>query len=175
MKYIIHIAVIIILLGLNVGFFSNIKFFSGVPNLPLLYVIIVSLAKQGYDHIWIALVSGLLLDFYSGTFIGSFATAFVVLAIIVQALANRFLVLEISWKFLVSLVVGGWLFVYMFVCGYTFLAYLLGWAPTFVEIAIVRQKIIPEILYNLFLLFPLYWGSIALKQFIAQVTRRYFD
>jgi rod shape-determining protein MreD len=172
LKYIIYIATVIALLGINVGVFANLKLSSGVPNILLLYIVTLSLTKQSHDHLWVAFLAGILLDFYSGTFIGSFALSFPFLAAIVQALANKFLVLEINWKFLAGLAVGGWLFVYGFVAGYTFLAYKLGWSTTFVDIAIIKNKVIPELIYNLILLLPVYWVSVALRQFMSQVTRK---
>jgi cell shape-determining protein MreD len=172
MKYIIYIATIIVLLGINVGVFSNLQFFSGVPNLLLLFVIIFSLENESRDFLIVAALSGMILDFYSGAFIGSFTIGFLLLALAVQAVSNSFLALEINWKYLAGLTVGGWVLVYLFVWVYGYYTYKLGWNPAFIEFVTVRNKIIPEVVYNLLLLYPMFLLGSAVKRFISLVTRR---
>src|SRR5271155_5350447 len=106
MKYVIYLISIIVLLGLNVGLFSNLQIQGQIPNLLLLLTVYFALDKKGYDFFFTAFVCGIFLDFFSPGFFGAFTVAFLILALAINALVNSLMLLEINWKSLTLLLLG---------------------------------------------------------------------
>jgi rod shape-determining protein MreD len=156
MKYLIYLVAIIILAGVNVGLFNNLQLFGQIPNLLLLFTICAALEKNNYDFFFIALVSGIFLDFYSASFFGSFTIGLLLVALFLNFLVNTFVVLELNWKSLSLLVLASLVFLDFFLWSYGLLAYRLNWSVDFVSLKAYSGSFFSALIYNWLLLYPTY-------------------
>jgi rod shape-determining protein MreD len=175
MKYLSYALVMLILFSLNMGMFPYLEIFSGTPNLLMLFVIALSVESKDYDFIVLAFLSGLFLDFYTDVAIGSFSVGFMLLGILIQYIAKEYLVLELNWKYLLGLMVAGYVFVYAFVWVYGLCMYRFGLANAAVELPMLQKRILPELFYNAVLLYPLYWVTDLMREFILRNDRRRYS
>lgn len=172
MKYLIYLLSIILLLGLNLGIFSGLALRSAAPNLLLLAVIIFAAEKHTNDFFFVAFFSGLFMDIFSGSFIGSFTLAFVSLSLIIHLLVSNVVAYDVNWKYLTALVLGGLLYVSLFVWLYGWLAFKAGWTGLQVDLAIFNTKFITRFLYNLLLVFPVYFYVESTKKIVEKYFSR---
>lgn len=172
MKYLLYMVAVVVLLGINVGVFPSLKLMYGMPNLLMLFVMVLSLEVGDRDYLPVAFAAGLFLDFYSGVPVGGFALAFMLLGLIMQAVSSRYLVLELNWKNLLAFMAASYVFTHTFIWLYSTLLHRFGLTQVVVEFPVLWQKLLPELLYNALLLFPIYWLAELLKTAIARLTRR---
>ncbi len=166
MKYLIYTLTIIILLAINVGFFSTINL---MPNLLLIFLIFHSLDKENNDFFFIALASGLLLDFYSATFTGTFMLSFLIVGLILHLLATNVIVLEINWKIMAVLSAATLALTDVLVWFFSWSAFKLGWAKYLIDISMLRHRFLVDLVCNLLLLYPMY----LLAGFIKSVVENF--
>jgi rod shape-determining protein MreD len=155
MKYIIYFFTIIFLLGINIGVFSYLKIFGAVPNLLLIFLVVLFLQSGHEDYFVLALLSGLLLDFYAGTFPGSFAFAFLFLGVLLSICIRYLLMLESDWKSLLSVLTVAVFFVAVFVRLYSLAVVWLHWSPQVLDFQGFWLKTVAELAYSLLLLYPM--------------------
>jgi cell shape-determining protein MreD len=172
MKYLIYIVAIIILFGVNLGFFSNLPVQHQVPNLLLLLTIFFSLEKNSYDFFFVAFLSGLFLDFFSFVFFGSFTLAFLILALSLHFLANHFVVLEINWKSLSLLLALSLLILNVVMWLYGIIALKFNWAPYYINFKTIFSALPIAYIYDWLLLYPVYLCYSSLKGLVANLTLR---
>ncbi|MDR3642153.1 MAG: hypothetical protein P4L74_00820 [Candidatus Doudnabacteria bacterium] len=172
MKYFIYILAIIILLGVNIGLFGNLPIRGQSPNLLLLLTVYFSVDKSSYDFYFIAFACGLFLDCFSASFFGGWTFGFLILALALHTLSSQLLVLELNWKSLALLVFGSFSLVSFCLWFYTWAAlkagapgYGLGFNPSLADF-------VPALIYNLLLLYPMYFIYYRLKALIADFTIR---
>jgi hypothetical protein len=173
MKYFFYFLAIILLLSLDIGFFSHLKFFGAVPNLILVLLVVSALDRESLECFFIAVVGGIFLDFYTASYFGSFSFAFLILAGLLQILVNNFLVFDIDWKLgVAALTVSTVLvhfFIYLFNLAVVGLGIGMGQSPYLLD----KTKIFFELLYNLMALLPTYKLLDAIKYFLKTLfTRR---
>jgi rod shape-determining protein MreD len=175
MKYFLYFIAVIILAALNVGLFSHLKFLGAAPDLLLLFVIAFSLEKDNDDNFIVATMSGLMLDLYSGLMIGSFALSFLLVAILLQLFLKRFLVNDLTWKTVVLMVVAATALATGSVVGLNALAGAASLMPFYLVPRAALAHLLPEIIYNIALLYPVYLAASWLKSLILELTvkRRY--
>lgn len=169
MKYFLYLLTIIILTGIQIGLFHYLALFGTVPNLLLLFVIGSSLQREAEDSFFLALVGGLFLDFSSGLLIGSFALGFLLLALLLYFIIHHLVVFELSWKYLLTVTAVATVFVDACVWLFNNFAYLHNWSTVLVSGQLLRARIVPEILYNLLLAYPLYVLAIWLHNSILRL------
>src|SRR5438132_835918 len=104
MKYLLYIIFVILLLSINVGFFSYFSIWGVVPNLLFLVVIIIALEGKAFGFFYVSVIAGLFLDFYSTSFVGSFTFAFLILSFSLHLLVRNVFMFEINWKYLSGIV-----------------------------------------------------------------------
>jgi rod shape-determining protein MreD len=155
-KYLIHFIVIIVLAGVQIGFFSYLKFFGAVPDVLLLFVVGCCLQREAEDAFFTALFAGLFADFLNGLFIGSYSASFLILALLLYLIINRLIVFELSFKYLLAVVAAATLFIGLFVWLISAVALHYGWATVAADPHVLRGLLLPELVYNLVLAYPLY-------------------
>lgn len=169
MKYLIYLIAIILLVGLQIGLFSELRFFSAVPNLLLLLVIGSSLQREDVDAFFIALVSGLFLDYYTGLFIGSFTAAFVISAVVLYGVLHSLVVFDVSIKYLISITIGMTIFVHVFIWALNAFSFRFGLSVASMDAGLLRGPLLGAILYNCLLAYPMYLASTWLKNLTLYV------
>jgi len=172
MKYLIYLITIIFLVGLNLGLFNNLQLFGQIPNLPFLFTLCASLEKKSYDYFFVAFISGVLLDFYSTSFFGSFTISLLLVALCLQALANIVAVFELNWKSLSLLLISAMVLLNLFYWSYAFAAYKFHWALDFIAFRSVTAAFLPSFFYNLIFLYPMFLLYNFVKKIIDNLSLR---
>lgn len=172
MKYLIYFVTIIFLLSVNIGFFGQLPVWGQIPNLLLLLLINFSLDKKSFDFFFVALIAGLLVDFYSSTFFGGFTLGFLLVASFIYILANAFIFLEVNWKSLSILTFASLCVLYFTVWLYGFSVSKMGIQPTYIPFKYFLRNFPGMLIYNLILLFPMYLFSNWLKDFVNRLLMK---
>ena len=108
MKYLIYSALLIILLGLN-SELSAIFFSTPVRLNLLLYPVVFSALDSGNnDYLFMAFLSGLLLDFYNASPFGVWLFSFLLIGAFSSWTAKTFLVYKLDLKILPVLVLAAY-------------------------------------------------------------------
>jgi rod shape-determining protein MreD len=165
MKYLIYLLAIIVLVGLNLGLFSNLQLQGQIPNLLLLFTLCAALEKKNYDFFFIAFVSGLFLDFYSASFFGSFTLSLVLVAYLLHSLAITLAVLELDWKSFSLLLFASMVLLDLFSWFYGFAAYKFNFSAGFIPFQSFTKTFFASYVYNLVFLFP----SLVFYNFILKL------
>jgi cell shape-determining protein MreD len=156
MKYIAYLISIVLLVGINLGLFTQIPLKGQIPNLLFLFALCASLEKKDFDFFFISFVCGVVLDFYSVGFFGAFTLGLLVVGLCMHFAANNILVLEFNWKSLSGALLSAFLILNLIVWLYGFAAFKLNWAPEPAGFKIFMGDFIWGLLYNWLLLYPTY-------------------
>lgn len=172
MKYFIYLLTIIILLGLNLGLFQNFRIAGQMPNLLLLLLLFFVLEKKDFDFFFVALVSGLFLDFYSAGFFGAFTMAFLAVGLCLHLFATSVIVVNVNWKTL-SLVLFICLTLFnLIVWAFGLLAFRLSWTGQYAGINIFASEFLAAFIYNWLMLYPIYSFFTFLRNFVDNLIIR---
>jgi cell shape-determining protein MreD len=169
MKYIIYFIAIIILTGINIGLFGNLKLFGISPNILLLFVVGSCLQREAEDSFIVAFISGLFLDFLNGLFIGSFTFSFLLLTLLLYVIIHRLVVFELSWKYLLAITAAATIFINLAAFGINQAAFHYGWSQVSINLHVLTNRLPLEMLYNLALIYPLYALAIVLHNSILRL------
>ncbi len=172
MKYFFYFIAIILLLSVDIGFFSHLKFFGVVPNLILVLLVVSALDRESLECFFIAVVGGIFLDFYSTSYFGSFSFAFLAVAGFLQILVNNFLVFDIDWKLGIAALVVSTVAVHLFIYTFNLIVISLGIGMGQTPYLLDKTQIISELIYNLLLLLPIYKLLDAIKYFLKSLFSR---
>lgn len=174
MKYLAYLIFIILLFGLNVGFFSLFKLQGVAPNLLLIMVILFALEKGDLDFFFIAVLSGFFLDFFSGAFFGGYSLGFLLLAFLLNLVVQNFAVFEMNWKFLTGALLASVLFLDFFLWFYNLLILKSGLATAAaVNFGLFQRQFLIQFFYNLLLLFPMLRLKNFVQALIQKITYRF--
>ncbi len=171
MKYLAYFLLIVLLLALNVGFFAHITIRGATVDLLLLLTVLVSLQKEFSPYLFVAVVSGLFLDCYTGLFFGSFLLSFLLASFLIRLIAQQVVMYELNWKYVFLVLAGAIFFIDVFVWGYNVAAvhYNLGTFEFGFEV--VRSHFIPEFVYSAALLYPVYILMTAVNVGLLELER----
>jgi hypothetical protein len=172
MKYLIYLIAIIILLGLNLGLFGSLQIQSQIPNLLFLLTLFFSLEKKDYDFFFVALVSGLFLDFYSAGFFGGFTLSLLVVSLLAHLFVTEILVVDINWKTLSFALLVALVIFNLILWFYGLVIFKLGLSSEFSGIKIFISQFPINFLYNWVMLYPLYLFFTFLRNFMDKLTVR---
>jgi cell shape-determining protein MreD len=172
MKYIVYLIAIIILLGINVGLFNSLQTQNQIPGLLFLLTLFFALEKKDYDFFFVAVVSGLFLDFYSAGFFGGFTLAFLAVSLCAHLLITNFFAAEFNWKtlslaLLVSLIVFN-----LIVWAYGLAAFKLNFSFQYTGIKVFVSQFLVSFLYDWLLLYPVYLYFTFLRNFVDNISIR---
>ncbi len=156
MKYFIYLLAVVALLGLNVGLFGSMRIYNQIPNLLLLFVIFASLEKKSAELLYIMLLCGAALDFYSTNFFGGYALGFLLVGLIISVFSENFLLLDFSWKTLSGLLLGALFLLKLVLWLYGLLALKFNWVKVAYSVDLNFYHLAAEYLYNWVLLYPIF-------------------
>ena len=171
MTLLLNIFAIIFLLVVNIGFFGQLKLYGALPNLLLLFVLIVALdkdIKNGY--LYLALLAGLLLDVHAGVLFGSFSFGLLILALCLSSLAEAVVVIPSKWEYLGLVVLAATFLLHFFVWLYAYGAFRLGWVSLPLAAPFFSSRLLVEAAYNLACLYPV----LRLFTWLKQMEYKYF-
>jgi len=172
MKYLFYTIAIILLIGIQIGLLPYIQFFTAAPNLLLLMVFVLAIQRDVDELFFVAFVGGLALDVYTGLYLGTFTLTFLFAALALYFAVTEFFVQELSWKYvftgLLITVVCSSLLEYAYAL-FVFKAGLTGYPIPF---TIVKLHLVPEIIYNSILLYPMYILVQLLKNVVEHFSRQ---
>ncbi len=156
MKYAIYFFIIIILAGVNFGVFPTLSFYGVLPNLLLILLVTVSLSKAKPElSFFVAFIGGLILDFSSGIFFGSFTITFLCLALILELITKNFLVIDIDWKYQIIIFILVLILANLLLYGFSLLAFYLHWVKEKADFTPLKGTLLPFLAYNLLLFYPI--------------------
>lgn len=172
MKYFIYLLAIIFLLSLNLGLFNNLQIKGQIPNLLFLFSLYFAFEKKDLDFFFVSFVCGLVLDFYSTTFFGSFTLAFLSICLLLNLFVNNLAVVEINWKTLSLTLLLGLAGLNLLVWLYSAAAYKLNWTQDYSGLKDYFSGFLVSFFYNLLLLYPVYLFANFLKNFTDSLSVR---
>ncbi len=172
MKYLIYLIAIIFLLTINLGLFNHLEIKGQIPNLLFLFTLCCVLEKEDFDFFFVALVSGILLDFYSADFFGAFTVAFLIISFFLHLFINKLMFLGLSWKSLSATLIFSLFSLNFMVWLYGLITFKLGWIGHATGFKVVLSGFLPALFYNVLLLYPVYVFAIFLKRFINNLYIR---
>ena len=172
MKYLIYFLAIIFLLGINIGLFGYIPFYGQIPNLLLLFACFFAMEKQSYDGFYVCLFAGLFLDFFSTQFFGGFTVAFLSLGLVLHLMFNYFLAMEVNWKMLGGVLCAVLILFYGSLWIYGFLVYKFNLAHSYLSLADYSRNLLPALVYNLLLMYPIYIFYETLQEWVEKLLIR---
>lgn len=172
MKYLSYFFWLAILAGFNFGFFSNLTFFGATPNLLLGFVVLAASLKEGiFEKLFVALIAGLFADYFSGGFFGGFVFSFLCLCLLVQASKTSLTLVEMDWKYFLSILIFSYIFTGLFVWCYNFMAFRLHWSEFYASFFGFIKRWPWEMAYSLVLFLPVK----RFFEFIQKINNRYFE
>jgi cell shape-determining protein MreD len=171
-KYLVYLIAIIILLGVNLGLFNSLQIQSQTPSLLFLLTLFFALEKKGYDFFFIALISGLFLDFYSAGFFGAFTLAFLVVSLLTHLFAANVLAAELNWKTLSLSLLGALVVFNLIIWAYGLMAFKLSFTSQYIGIKIFTSRFLINFLYDWLLLYPVYLYFTFLRNFTDNMDVR---
>jgi hypothetical protein len=128
--------------------------------------------KKDYDFFFIALISGLFLDFYSGSFFGGFTLAFLTVALCAHLFVTNVLVVDINWKTLSLALLAALVIFNIIVWAYGLVVFKLSFSPQYIGIKIFTSQFLIDFLYNWLLLYPVYLFFTFLRNFVDNLSIR---
>ncbi len=154
------------------GLFNNLQIQSQIPNLLFLLTLFFALEKKDYDFFFIALISGLFLDFYSGSFFGGFTLAFLVVSLCAHLFVTNVLLAELNWKTLSAVLLVALAFFSLIIWVYGLMAFKLSWTVQYTGIKIFISQFLVNFFYNWLLLYPVYLFFTFLRNFVDNMDIR---
>lgn len=172
LKYIAYLILIILLLSVNIGFFSYFKIYGTTVNLLLILTVLTALQRDFKGCMFVAAVSGIFLDCYTGIFFGSFTFAFIILSFLLRVIAERTAMQDLNWKYVLIALTASLLFVDLFLWQYNVVMSKAALAHFTVDWRLARRHFIPELMYNALLLYPVYLVLNAAEIALLEYERR---
>ncbi len=172
MRYLIYIAVIVSLFGLNLGIFHNLQINNQIPNLLFLLSICFTLDNEGFDFFFIAFTSGIILDFYSTGFFGGYTLGLLIISVLMYLFINNILVIEVKFRSLAVSLLLALILLNVIVWLYGFTAYKLNITPSFISFKTYIDSFPINFFYNLFFIYPVYLFSSNLRLFVEKLNMR---
>lgn len=171
MKLITYLFIIIILYCLSLGFFPYFKIMHAVPDLLLVYSVILSLESDGKAYIFGPLLAGVMLDFASGLPIGSFSLGFVLVSMLIREVDKQMMVIQRNWKYLSAVVVLSQIGLHLWVYIYAAFSVRLGFGHVHVDFGEQLSLFLGRGIYNLLIFYPVW----VLADFQAKINQRFFS
>jgi len=172
MKYLIYLIAIIILLGINIGLFNSLQIQNQIPGLLFLLTLFFSLEKKDYDFFFVAMVSGLFLDFYSAGFFGGFTLAFLAVSLCAHLLMTNLFAAELNWKTLSLALLAALIVFNSIVWVYGLVVFKLNFGSQYTGIKVFVSQFSVNFLYDWLLLYPVYLYFTFLRNFVDNIAIR---
>lgn len=152
--------------------FGNLRIQGQMPNLLFLLALFFALEKKDYDFFFIALVSGMFLDFYSAGFFGGFTLAFLIVSLCAHLFATDILVIDLNWKTLSLSLLAALIIFYLIVWVYQLSAFKLNAGSQYTGIKIFTARFLVNFFYNWLLLYPVYLYYTFLRNIVDSLSVR---
>ena len=170
MKYIFYFLGIIFLITVNFGILHYFKLFGVVPNLLLIFLLVAATESQSLDFFYIAILSGLFLDAWSGLMFGSFTFVFLFLGFLLHLLNNNLVLPESAWKKLLIIVFFGTIVSVYGIWLYNRLALHWSWT-SFLPENVRPNQVTAVVFYNLLACLPVYLFYNWMKGFVIKTAK----
>ena len=146
----------LLLFALSAGLSKNFLLFGAAPNVLLLISIYLDLEEPGEVYLFFSFFAGLMLDFSTGAYLGSFSLSFLILSITLRFVSREIVALEKNWKYLpaVLLVFQSLLLFWLFF--FNMAASKLVSAPQVFSFFETFKKLFWQYFYNLACLYPIW-------------------
>ncbi len=172
MKYIIYFFAILLLLGLNVGLFENLKIFGQVPNLLFLFALYFALEKKTEEFFFVCFLSGVFLDFFSPGFFGAYTFSLLTSGLALHLFVSQFLATELNWKTLTLAIALCWLIFNLLFWLFGLAAFKFNWFYGYQDLKTASLNFFYGLIYNGFLFYPVYLFYNFLKNFVDKLSLR---
>ena len=164
MKWFIYILFIITVVVLNQTLFRVIEFGFFVPDLLLLFTLAV---VWSFNNLIFGLLGGTWLEILTGLPVGSISLGIMLVGSLAHVILNRWLFSEKPWQYFLGAVALGTLLIRLWMWFYTSL--LAHWEFTSTSFAVVWQGLLPALLVNLLLIYPIF----ALVEMLARYVQSF--
>jgi rod shape-determining protein MreD len=154
------------------GFFAVFPLTGSTPNLIFLLSLFFALEEESVDAYFFAFFGGFLLDASSGLMYGTFLVGLIILVFLCQIIFGKIIYYQFQLKYLPLLVIGGEIFIYIWSLIYNGLINLLHWSSIAPVSISFFHGLFANIVYTLVLMYPVYFFTTALRQFILKMDNR---
>ena len=172
MKYFIYLITILISIGLTAGIFSLFPILRGVPQLLLVLVIVVAVARKNLDFIFIAIVAGIFLDLLTSLAFGSYILSFAFLGFLSKYIFREYLITSNTWKHLPWIISIAILIQHIWFWVYNSLLFRFDQLALPIGLVDIIFTSFGAIIYTAILFFPAYWMIEKISQFMEKLDLR---
>lgn len=156
MKYLFNFLAVMLLLIVNIGFFGNFSIYGQIPNLLFLFALNFALDKTSFDYIFVSFICGLILDFYSTSFFGSYTIAFLLTSVLCNLVIQNFIFLELNWKYFSLILFIGLSVLNFCLWLYGFMVFKFNWHYNYIQFNTYLNNFYIMYGYNWLLFYPIY-------------------
>lgn len=169
MKFIFWFITVGVLHALSLGIFGQVRLWGTPPDVLMLLVVFLALEVHEPESIdpsvlfFAALIAGLFRDFSSGLYFGSLSFAYLILAVLVREFFAKLTLYQSEFKYLLVVVAAAVVFLQGWQIIYSLAFWKLHFSQGYFSWRILRATLLPALIYNLLLAYPMYWLIKKLK------------
>ena len=168
MRYIVYLLMVFVLWIVQQGLLPVIISFKHLPNLGLLFALVLAIQKQKGSYFF-GILAALLLEFSVNVFPGAYLLAFVIMIYATRMVFNKLIFSEKAAKYLVAVVVLSTIFMQLWVFNYNKLMVFLRVSGA-VEVKLPPvESILILCLLHIICLYPIFFSNQLLER---RFTRR---
>lgn len=156
MKWIIYVVIIGLLIVVNQTLFALFEFNGFVPNLMLLLVFAMIVSFETFDFIFFAVLGGVWMDVFTGLPIGSYTLGLLLLGFVTVWVINSWLLSNKNWRHFLGTIVIGSALMHVWLWFYSTLIFSVGWHPVSIDTSIMLRTLVPVLVANLVLAYPVF-------------------
>lgn len=156
MKWVIYILAVAILVIINQTIFNLYEFRGFIPNLLLLFTLATIVSFEEWDFIFLAIFGGLWMDVMLGLPVGSNILGLLIICLLMVWLLNQWLLATKNWRHFLGAILIGSIFMHLWIWFYSSAIQAIGWHWVSVDTEIMLKTLLPGLLANLLLAYPVF-------------------
>ncbi len=156
MKWLLYILIIVIVVLINQTIFRLTDFGFFVPDLLLLFSLVVVWSLNNFDFLIFGILGGIWLEVFLGLPIGSLSLGLILVGSLAYLAINRWLFSEKPWQYFLGAVFLGTLLIRIWLWLFTTFLFNMEFTNLVVGIDYVWRGFLPALLVNLLLIYPVF-------------------
>lgn len=168
MKWLLYILLILLVVIIDQSVFNIIHLGHFTPDLLLLFTLAVVWSFNNFDYFIFAGIGGFWMETMMGLPVGSLIISLVLVGSLAYLIVNRWLYSEKPWQYFAGAIILGTIVVHLWLWLYTGLLYTFNWSEVVVTSGSMLRSLLPAILINLLLTYPI----VIITELLAKFTQR---
>lgn len=171
MKWLVYILVIAIVVVIQQSIFNVLNLKVYTPDLFLLLTLALVWTTNNYDYIIFAMMGGFWSEVTYGLPIGTIMLGLMIAGSVAYLVINRWLFTEKSWQHFFGVVAASTIFLHFWFWFYTSLLFIFNWSEVVVVGRVFLGSLLPALLVNLLLTYPIFMGMELLTGWVQKLLR----